>query len=202
MINCNVTMSGTVSKVASCRTNKEGKPFLTFAVSVVIPARNGINKTIEVGVVKDGTQTEVGGIQTGACIEAAGVLTIKKRGEAMYFNLRADSVNATLTSDKDGITGDMEFRGKVGKNIEEKQDKNGNPFLQFSAFSTEKVGDGFEYVWARFFRFDGKREDWLQQGARVSVKGSLELSVYNDKLGVSCRVAEMSEYVPQPYNEQ
>lgn len=196
MIKCNVTVSGTVSKVASCRTNKEGKPFVTFAVSMVIPARNGINKTIEVGVVKDGTLTEVGNFQTGARIEVTGVLAIKKRGEAMYFNLRADSVSATPISDKDGIAGDMEFRGKVGRSIEEKQDKNGNPFLQFSAFSTEKVGESFEYVWVRFFRFDSKREDWMQQGVRVSVKGSLELSVYNDRLGVSCRVTEMSEAAP------
>lgn len=202
MIKCNVAVSGTVSKVASCRTNKEGKPFVTFAVSVVIPARNGTGKTVEVGVVKDGTLTEVGNFPTGARIEATGVLTIRKRGEAMCFNLRADSVNTTPTTDKDGIAGDMEFRGKVGRNIEEKQDKKGNPFLQFSAFSAEKVGEGFEYTWVRFFRFDGQREDWLQQGARVSVKGSLELSVYNDRLGVSCRVNEISEYIPQPYNGQ
>ena len=31
-------------------------------------------------------------------------------------------------------------------------------------------------------------------------KGELELSVYNDKLNIACKVSEMSEYVKQPYN--
>ena len=53
MMKCNVTICGVVSKVATCRTNKEGKPFVTFSVAVVIPAKNGINKTIEVSVLKD-----------------------------------------------------------------------------------------------------------------------------------------------------
>ena len=59
MIKCNVTVCGTVSKAATCRTNKEGKAFVSFAMNVVIPAKSGINKTIEVSVIKDGTLTEV-----------------------------------------------------------------------------------------------------------------------------------------------
>ena len=47
---CNVTICGVVSKAATCRTNKEGKPFVTFSVAVVIHAKNGNNKTIEVSV--------------------------------------------------------------------------------------------------------------------------------------------------------
>ena len=42
MMKCNVTICGVVSKAATCRTNKEGKPFVTFSVAVVIPAKNGI----------------------------------------------------------------------------------------------------------------------------------------------------------------
>ena len=57
MIKCNVTVCGTVSKAATCRTNKEGKAFVSFAMNVVIPAKSGINKTIEVSVIKDGTLT-------------------------------------------------------------------------------------------------------------------------------------------------
>lgn len=74
MMKCNVTICGVVSKAATCRTNKEGKPFVTLSVAVVIPAKNGINKTIEVSVLKDGTLTEVGNIVTGQRIEAVGVL--------------------------------------------------------------------------------------------------------------------------------
>lgn len=53
MIKCNVTVCGTVSKAATCRTNKEGKAFVSFAMNVVIPAKSGINKTIEVSVIVD-----------------------------------------------------------------------------------------------------------------------------------------------------
>ncbi len=201
MIKCNVTVCGTVSKTATCRTNKEGKPFVSFAVNVVIPAKNGINKTVEVSVIKDGTLTEMGGCNVGSRIEVTGVLTPRKRGDAMYFNLSADNINDNPAEVQDCIKGDMEFRGKTGKNIVEKQDKNGVPFIKFSGFSAEKVQDGFEYIWVSFFLFDGKREEWLQPGVKASIKGALSLSVFNDKLDFSCRISEMSEYVPQP-NEQ
>lgn len=50
------------------------------------------------------------------------------------------------------------------------------------------------------FLFDGKCEAWLQPGVKANIKGALSVSVFNDKLDFSCRVSEMSEYVPQPYN--
>ena len=81
MMKCNVTICGVVNKAATSRTNKEGKPFVTFSVAVVIPAKNGINKTIEVSVLKDGTLTELGNIVTGQRIEAVGVLIPRKHGE-------------------------------------------------------------------------------------------------------------------------
>ena len=93
MIKCNVTVCGTVSKVATCRTNKEGKAFVSFAMNVVIPAKSGINKTIEVSVIKDGTLTEVGSCNIGEHIEVVGVLVPRKRGDALYFNLSASSVS-------------------------------------------------------------------------------------------------------------
>lgn len=200
MIKCNVTVCGTVSKAASCRMNKEGKPFVSFSMNVVIPAKSGIDKTIEVSVIKDGTLTEAGSCNVGDCIEVVGVLTPRKRGDTMYFNLSANDIHQHSDKTQDSIKGGMEFRGKVGKNIEGKTDKNGVPFCQFSAFSAEKVLDGFEYIWVSFFLFDGKREDWLQPGAKANIKGTLSLSAFNDKLDFTCRISEMSEYVPQPYN--
>ena len=199
MIKCNVTICGVVSKAATCRNDKDGKPFVTFAVNVVIPAKNGINKTIEVGVTKDGTLTDVPVIELGARIEVAGTLTLKKRGDNLYFNLAATGINAATLANEDSITGQMEFRGKTGKQIEEKKDKNGRPFIVFNAFSAEKVQDGFEYTWVRFIRFDHEREAWLQPSMKISAKGNLELSVYNDRLNITCRFDEISEYVPKPF---
>ncbi len=200
MIKCNVTICGVVSKAATCRNDKDGKPYVVFAVNVVIPAKNGINKTVEVSVTKDGTLTDVPVIELGARIELAGVLTLKKRGDNLYFNLAATGINPDTLATEDSITGQMEFRGKIGKQIEEKTDKKGRPFIAFNAFSAEKVNDDFEYTWVRFIRFDHEREAWLQPSMKISAKGNLELSVYNDRLNITCRFDEISEYVPQPYN--
>lgn len=202
MIKCNVTVCGTVSKAATCRTNKEGKAFVSFAINVVIPARSGINKTIEVSVTKDGTMTETGMPIMNQRIEVTGTLIPHKRGESMYFNLSASNINLQPAEPQDCIKGELELRGKVGKKIDEKTDKKGIPYWLFSAFSAEKVNDGFEYVWVRFFLFDGKREAWLQPGARLHVKGTLGLSVFNDRLDLTCRVSEMKEYIPSQNDQQ
>lgn len=200
MIKCNVTVCGTISKAAVVRTNNENKAFTAFAVNCVIPARNGIDKTVEISVAKDGEEYNRADYTVGKRVEISGVLTFKKRGDNLYFNVSASSVNLTVTSKEDSIKGEMLFRGKTGKNIEEKTDKKGKNFLQFSAFSAEKVNDGFEYLWVRFLGFDREREEWLQPQTDIEAKGELELSVYNDKLNIACKVSEMSEYVKQPYN--
>ena len=189
MIKCNVTVCGTISKAAVVRTNNENKAFTAFAVNCVIPARNGIDKTVEISVAKDGEEYNRADYTVGKRVEISGVLTFKKRGDNLYFNLSASSVNLTVASNEDSIKGEMLFRGKTGKN-----------FLQFSAFSAEKVNDGFEYLWVRFLGFDREREEWLQPQTGIEAKGELELSVYNDKLNITCKVSEMSEYVKQPYN--
>lgn len=200
MIKCNVTVCGTVSRAAAVRTNNDGKPFTAFAVNCVVPAKNGINKTVEISVAKDGEETGLSDYAVGKRVDISGVLTFKKRGENLYFNLSASSVSLSVGSNEDSIGGDMHFRGKTGKNIDEKTGKNGKKFLQFSAFSAEKVNDGFEYLWVRFVGFDREREEWLQPQTGIEVKGELELSVYNDKLNIACKVSEMSEYVKPPYN--
>lgn len=144
MIKCNVTVRGTVSKAATFRTNKEGKAFVSFAMNVVIPARSGINKTIEVSVTKDGTMTETGMPIMNQHIEVTGTLIPRKRGEAMYYNLTASDINHHPAEIQDCIKGELELRGKVGKKIDEKTDKKGIPYWLFSAFSAEKINDGFD----------------------------------------------------------
>lgn len=200
MIKCNVTVCGIVAQQATMRTSKEGKPFLAVPVKVVVPARNGSDKTIEISVRKDGSEADIADYRVGERIEVTGTLTLKQRGDKLYFNLSADDVDFSPNTDEDAVTGEMEFRGKVGKRIDERTDKKGNPYLQFSAHSTEKVGESFESIWVRFIRFDAEREAWLQPGCRVQVKGEVSLSAYNDSLNISCKVAEMSEAVKPEYN--
>ena len=131
MIKCNVSVYGTVSKAAVVRNGKDGMPFTTYSIDVVVPAKKGINKTVIVSCIMDGDDSE--GIVVGNRIELKGVLTFKKKDDNLYFNVKVSEVNLSPVSEsKDGIVGDMEFKGKIGKYIDMKKDKNGKAFLMFS----------------------------------------------------------------------
>ena len=199
MIKCNVTVCGVIGRDASVRKNKEEKEFLVFPLRVQIPATGG-GHTIEVDVRKEGCQEEAAGYRNGSRVEVRGTMYLKRRGDKLYFNLFADEICNAATDDADCVKGELVFRGKVGQNIEERKDKKDKPYTMFSAFSTEKVNDGFEYQWVRFFCFGQQREEWLQAGVKVEVKGEMTLSVHNGKPDLSCRVEELSLYVPETDN--
>lgn len=97
------------------------------------------------------------------------------------------------------ISGTLSFRGTIGKNVESKTDKNGKPYLLFSAFSSERINDTFEYTWVRFVFF-GENTIIKPQG-KFEATGELELSVYKDKLNISCRTTEVKELIRQPFAE-
>lgn len=198
MIKCNVSVCGTVSKAAVVRNGKDGMPFTTYSVDVVVPAKKGINKTVMVSCIMDGDCAEA--IVVGNCIDVKGVLTFKKKDDNLFFNLKGVEVSQPATESKDGIVGDMEFKGKVGKDIDMKNDKKGKTFLMFSAFSAEKIGEDFAFTWVRFVRFSEEREEWLQSKATIEAKGELEISVYNDRLNLGCKVAELNQWEKKPYH--
>ncbi len=195
MIKCNVTMNGIVNRTASMRTNKEGKSYIGFAVKTTILAKAGSSKQVEVFVSKDGTAAELPLYVAGQRIELKGVLTFRRREENLYLNFYAESVDFHPQNERDVIEGTIEFRGTVGKQVEEKRDKRGNAYSVFSAFSTEKHEENFAFTWVRFIRFSAEKESWLQPKARICAKGMLELSVYLDKINLSCRVEEIAEWV-------
>ena len=198
MIKCNVSVCGTVSKAAVVRNGKDGMPFTTYSVDVVVPAKNGINKTVMVSCIMDGDCAEA--IVVGNRIDVKGVLTFKKKDDNLFFNLKGVEVSQPATESKDGIVGDMEFKGKVGKDIDMKKGKNGKAFLMFSAFSAEKIGEEFAFTWVRFVRFSEEKEEWLQSKATIEAKGELEISVYNDRLNLGCKVAELNQWEKKPYH--
>lgn len=198
MIKCNVSVCGTVSKAAVVRNGKDGMPFTTYSVDVVVPAKKGINKTVMVSCIMDGDCAEA--IVVGNRIDVKGVLTFKKKDDNLYFNLKGIEVSQSAAESKDGIVGDMEFKGKVGKDIDMKKGKNGKAFLMFSAFSAEKIGEEFAFTWVRFVRFSEEKEEWLQSKATIEAKGELEISVYNDRLNLGCKVAELNQWEKKPYH--
>lgn len=198
MIKCNVSVCGTVSKAAVVRNGKDGMPFTTYSVDVVVPAKKGINKTVMVSCIMDGDCAEA--IVVGNRIDVKGVLTFKKKDDNLFFNLKGVEVSQPTTESKDSIVGDMEFKGKVGKDIDMKNDKKGKTFLMFSAFSAEKIGEDFAFTWVRFVRFSEEKEEWLQSKATIEAKGELEISVYNDRLNLGCKVAELNQWEKKPYH--
>ena len=200
MIKCNVTVCGSISRQAQVRTSKEGKSFVSMGINVVIPAKTGINKTVEISVAKDGNSAEASSnCGIGYRIEVTRTLTIHKKGEVLYLNLAASGVNTFNAGDKDFIKGDLEFRGSLGSKIEGKNDKKGNPYLTFSAFSTEKNGDEFAFTWIRFMKFGESPKEWMKPKAGIEAKGELQMGVYNNQLDIACNVTEMKEYEKKPY---
>ena len=201
MIKCDVTICGTVSKAAQVRNNKDGKPFTTFGVAVVILNPQGINKTVEISVIKDGAENTTDYV-AGNRIEMTGTLMFRKREDTLYFNFSAQTVHLTPTSTEDAIKGELTMKGTSGKNIEQKQTKTGKTMLIFSAYSGEKIDKGFAFTWVRFAQFGATRPDWLQPKATLEAKGELELSLYNDRLSIGCKLSDLqpwqkSQYVPR-----
>ena len=98
MIKCNVTLCGTISRDASVRTGKDGKEFVSFPLQVSIPGKNGNDGNMEVSVSKDGGQDTVHEYRYGSRAKVTGTLLLKRRGEKLYFNLSADSVDLSDAS--------------------------------------------------------------------------------------------------------
>lgn len=173
---------------------------MIFPIRVMIPTSDGQNTPIEVDVSKDAAGEDAAGYRNGSRVEITGTMYLKRRGEKLYFNLFADEIRTAAANAEDAIKGDIVFRGKVGQNIEEKRDKKEQPYTMFSAFSAEKVNDGFEYQWVRFFCFGKEKEAWLEPGVKVDAKGEMNLSAHKGKLNVSCKVEELMQYVADSSN--
>ena len=199
MIKCKVTVCGTIIRSAQTRNNKDGKAFLAFGVSVEIPAKAGINKTFEISVAKDGDMDELNSLTSGTRIEVAGVLTFHKKDDTIFMNMSATGVNTLNAGTEDSMKGEIEFRGTVGNKIEEKTDKKGNPYLVFSAFSSEKDGEGYSFIWVRFMQFGQGKPEWMHGKCGIDATGEFHLSVYNNSLDLKCRVAKLTKWEKQPY---
>lgn len=198
MLKSEVCVNGLVTRSAVAKTNSEGKSFVTFGMKVDIPYVTDLRTVLDISVSLDGE--DLSGIVQNARVEVKGTLVFKKRGEKIYLNLHASEVNLSTASTIDMITGTLSFRGTLGKTIDSRTDKNGKPYLLFSGFSTEKVDEGFEYTWVRFVHF-GENER-IKPQARIEASGEMELSIYKERLGISCRVNEVKAWIRQPQSPE
>lgn len=194
MIKCEVEICAKITRAAVVKNTADGGTFVSFGVTIPIEGRNHAKKELEIGVTIDGGKAEKAAYTSGRRVRVYGIMTIRKKGGKIYYNLRGDGgCEFTKSTDPDIIEGNIEFRGKIGKQgVDERKDKKGKPFKSFSAFSSDKEGDTTEFTWARFLYFNCKEgEEFLQANSYVEVKGQLQLGVFRDEISIDCRVEEV-----------
>ena len=200
MIKCNVTIIGRVFRAPEIKNDREGNPFVTFGVSSELKD-NGETRDIDISVACDGEDEDVLSLSSGDRVKVKGVLTFRKREDVVFFNLSGSEVKKDA-KEKDKIEGTMSFRGTLGgKEIQEKQGKKG-AYRVFDAYSAEKIAeDKFAYIWVHFVDFSEERPECLVPKAGINAEGALELTLFNDRLDIGCRVKSLSEWEKQ-FNNQ
>ena len=176
-------------------------------MKVNLPDEKGGEAALDVLVnLRGGKKSDINHYSEGRRVTVQGVLDIRKKEENLAFYLTANKVAVKDVSEQDSITGELHFRGRLkNDNIyEEKNDRKGNPYLLFSAYSSEKVKENFVSTWVRFLRFPEKdadidtiKPDWMRPKAKVCIDGDLQLSVYDRQVRLSCRITDMKEYVKE-----
>lgn len=207
MIKAEVNLVGTVKRGATMREDKNKKSYLSFVMAVNVTDGNENSKDMEIHVMYyNAKKSDLSLYVENRRIVAQGTLDIHKKGEDHNFYLSAKKLSVKDVSDEDTIIGELQFSGRLKNDdiMEEKSDKNGNPYIVFSAFSSEKVGDKFVSIWVRFMRFPAKeagvetiKPDWMRPKAHLTVTGDLQVSVYNNVFRFTCIVKGMEEYVKE-----
>ena len=204
MIKAEVTITGTVRRSASIRTDRNNLPYVSFLMSVSMADGTG-TKDISVFVsLPQAQQSDLSLYTEGQRVTASGTMDIRRKDDALSFYLTARLVTVENVSALDAISGTLSFRGYLKKEniFEERTSKNGRPYLLFSAYSSEKVGDSFVSTWVTFMRFPEKNAtiesiipEWLRPRAHVDITGDLRISFYKDAPSLSCIVREMTEHI-------
>lgn len=212
MIKAEVNVTGRITRNAMIRTDKSGKPYVAFAMAVCLPdAKNTTNEIVIFVSIPNGQQADLSIYTENTRVAIGGTLDVRKKDENLVFYLTANLLTTEGVADLDTITGELSFIGHLrnDKVCEEKIDKNGNPFLLFSAYSSEKNGDNFISTWVNFRRFPEKeasietiKPDWMQPKAHVSIKGDFQLESYGGRIRISSRVMDMSQWERKVYNPQ
>lgn len=197
MIKCNVKVCGIINRAASVKHTADGKSFVAFGMSVDVPSTKGDVVPVIISVAADNADAAV--LTQGRRVSVDGVLKIKGAAEKkIYFNLSAENIALDPVAES-GISGEMEFRGVVCKDIKTPTDKKGNRYLRFSAYSTDKIGDDFFSVFVRFVSFNEAIPSFIVPKAKIEAKGELRISTFNGNLDLNCKAVELKEYVKAPF---
>jgi hypothetical protein len=197
MIKCNVKVCGIINRAASVKQTVDGKSFVAFGMSVEVPSTKGDAVSVNISVAADSADAAV--LTQGRRVAVDGVLKIKGAAEKKtYFNLSAENIALDPVAES-GISGEMEFRGVVCKDIKTPTDKKGNRYLRFSAYSTDKIGEEFFSVFVRFVSFNEAIPPFIVPKAKIEAKGELRISTFNGNLDLNCKAVELKEYVKAPF---
>ena len=208
MIKCNVKVCGIVTRAASTKTTNDGKSFVAFAIAVDVPATKGDQIPIYISVAAD--NADVNALTQGRRVAIDGVLKVRGAAEKssrsasevsrknMYFNLSATSIELDPVAEA-GISGEMEFRGTLCKDIVTPTDKKGNKYLRFSAYSTDKVGEEFFSVFVRFVQFTEAMEAFMVPKGKIEAKGDLRVTTFNGNIDLSCKISEIKQWEKTPF---
>ena len=197
MIKCNVKVCGIINRAASVKQTADGKSFVAFGMSVDVPSTKGEVVPVIISVAADNVDAAV--LTQGRRVSVDGVLKIKGAAEKKtYFNLSAENIALDPVAES-GISGEMEFRGVVCKDIKTPTDKKGNRYLRFSAYSTDKIGDDFFSIFVRFVSFNEAIPSFIVPKAKIEAKGELRISTFNGNLDLNCKAVELKEYVKAPF---
>lgn len=189
MIRGNVIVCGVVDRAATLKTNKKGEAFTSFSIKLNLPQSSGGAKACWISVSKDAiSQEELRLYTSGVRVEIQGGLSFHKDKEQIYLNLSATSLQQTDYSRADQLTGELDFYGVLGNAPETRTDKKGNPYICFSAYSSEMVGEERVFTWVRFIQFSKSDNEILSKGSHVHITGTLDVQYYNSKLNLNSRI--------------
>ena len=205
MIKAEANVTGTIKRSASIRTDKNNNPYLSFVMTVVLTDAKATNKSIDVfASIPNAKQDEAQSYVEGLRVVVNGNLDIRKKENNLNFYLTGNTITTQDVVELDTISGSLSFRGYLKKeNIyQQKADKNGHPFIVFSAYSLEKNGEEYLSTWVNFMRFPEKGAEvesiipeWMRPKAHVDITGDLQVSSYNGIVRLSSRVKDMTEHI-------
>ena len=196
MIKSNLKVCAVINRAASVKKDKKGASYLSYGVQLPVSGKNGETQTLVINVMMAPSKGSVSDLTVGRRVALEGEMAIHKHGGKLSCYLRPERVDL-VENGSDSIEGTLEFRGKLGKKeVELKEDKNGNIYMVFSAFSTDKTKDKPEFTWVSFLYFDPKDgEDFLKPGNYIDAKGTLQLGVYHDAVTLDCLVDEVKPWI-------
>lgn len=187
MFKGDITLCGSISRTAELKKNKDGGEFIVFSVKYPAVGRDKSVSDIVIMVSANGGKQETSVYTTGRKVSVKGTLTIRKKDDKVFYNLRAESEPALVNpTEEDSLEGTVHFEGKTSKKpIRTGCDKNGQEYLGFSAWSKDKErnSENPAFVWFNFMYFHPTDEHkaLIKPDTYLAIDGDFQLRSYNGK---------------------